>query len=213
MPASWNHKGSMKKYILVFLIFLFTGSFLTSGIYAQTDAVVNETNETEDSAVNSEIQARRDRIQEKIQAKREEVSAKLEALRDDRIKRITTRIQGRINQINRVRTAHFLRVLDRLLAILAKIETRAEKLKEEGKDTSSVVQAISSAQSAVDNAEVVVETQKEKTYQIIVQSDNSAKDDIYAVKEQLRNDLLSVQASVKAARGSVHDALLQLVSL
>lgn len=153
-------------------------------------------------------------VREEARGRREEVKARVKNLRDERKLRVVARIQERINSINKRRTEHFMRVLDRLVRILDKIQSRSDKAKTAGKDVSKVETAIAAAKTAIGDARNAVAEQVAQTYTIVVNDETTARNDIGATVKKLQEDLRSVRDQyIKPAREAVRAALRQLKSI
>lgn len=148
-------------------------------------------------------EAKREQVKENMQAKREETKAKMQNLRDQRKQKTVERIQMKLGDVNNRRTDHFLEILKRFSTILDKIESRTEKAKAVGKNVTSVETALAEARTAIATAETAVNAQKGKTYQITVNSDTTAKNDVGVMTKELQQDLQTVHDSVKAAGDAV----------
>lgn len=150
-------------------------------------------------------EAKRQEVKANVQVKREETKAKIKNIRDTRKQQIVEKIQTKLGEVNQKRTDHFLEVLKRLSTILDKIQSRTEKAKAAGKNVTSVETALASARTAITTAETAVSAQKAKTYQITVNSDTTAKNDVGVTTKQLQQDLQTVHDTVKAAGDAVQN--------
>ena len=89
---------------------------------------------------------------------------------------------------------------------MTKIGTRTDKVEENGNDVSAVRSAIISAEEAISAAQDAVNAQAEKSYIIDITDEESLRDDIKGVRDQLHDDLTAARDAVKDAREAVHDA-------
>lgn len=153
-----------------------------------------------------EARARREEAKERFQEAREEFREKLAVIRDAQKQGILEHIADRLEHVKDRWTTHFDNVLTRLSEILAKIGTRADRLEEEGRDVSSVRDAITDAEAAIDVAQDAVNTQGENSYIIEISDEDSLREDVQSVRNQLHDDLTSTRDAVKSARQAVHDA-------
>ncbi len=110
------------------------------------------------------IEAVREEAQARIKVQREKTEQHLADIRDKAKQQMAERLAKQFDNINKTWTDHFMNVLDRLDAILKKVQDRANTTAGNGKDISSVTTAISSAQSAIAAARTAVTTQAGKTY-------------------------------------------------
>jgi hypothetical protein len=118
-----------------------------------------------------------------------------------------------LNRINQRRTDHFLRVIERLRRILARIQVRADRAREAGKDVGGVEALIAQATTALDSAEQAVQAQKGKVYEINVTDETTARDEVSATVNSLHDDLRAVRDLVNDARQAVFNALQELVGI
>jgi len=135
----------------------------------------------------------------------------------DRVKqKAIERVSTQFDKLNAAWTEHLSNVLDRLGAILQKIQDRAAATAADGKDTAQVAAAIDAAATAIATAQAAVDAQAAKTYAPDVSS--TAPDTPAAalaadaqVVQQFRDAFASLRATLfddlKALRdGSVADA-------
>ncbi len=177
---------------------------------AASRAAVKEAAKERWEELKTNREAKREEVKANIQARREEVKAKVSAMRDGRKKQVVERVQSKLSDVNARRTDHFLKVLERLSTILDKIQSRTEKAKSEGKDVSSIETAIASARAAISSAESAANAQKARVYQITVNDDTTARNDVGATVKQLQEDLRAVNEKVKVARDAVHNVFQQI---
>lgn len=212
---------SRRKISILLLTFLFSATPVIAASTVQelrqenaaSRAAVKETAKERWQEIKTDREAKREEVKANIQAKREEVKAKVAAMRDARKKQVVERVQTKIGDINTRRTEHFLKVLERLSTILDKIQSRTEKAKAEGKNVTAVETAIASARTAISTAQSGVTAQKAKTYQITVNDDTTARNDVGAATKQLQEDLRVVQDTVAVARSAVQNVFNQIKTL
>ena len=142
-------------------------------------------------------QAQADRM-ELQQENREALKERLQIVKDERKRGIAENIDKRIGEVNQKWVAHWSRTLDRLSAILDKIETRAES--SEAADLDAFYLALAGAREAIDNAQVAVTTQEGKTYEIVFTDEAILGQAIRSTIADFHNDLKLTQAAVKEAK-------------
>ncbi len=149
----------------------------------------------------------KDAAREERQEARDEFRARLAEIKNAQKRERLEHVGQMLDQINERWTAHFDNVLLRLSEILAKIGTRVDKLEEDGQDVTSVRDAITDAEAAIDAAQVVVvDTQAGNSYVIEITDEESLKDDVKSARDELHTDLTAARGEVKTARQAVHDA-------
>ncbi len=163
--------------------------------------------------IQEDRKAKREEIKENVQVKRAEMKANIKNFRDERKKLVVENVQKKLADLNERRTDHFTKVLERLTTILDKIQSRTEKAKAEGKNVSSIEEATAAARTAIAAAESAVNAQKQKTYQITVNDENTAKVEVGATVKQMHADLQAVHDTVKAARQAVEKVFEQIKSV
>jgi predicted nucleic acid-binding Zn-ribbon protein len=151
----------------------------------------------------------RDTREENRQALRE----RIRTVRDENKLLALERIEDMLNRINQRRTDHFLRVIERLRSILARITTRTDRAKQAGKDVTGAEALIAQATASIDSAEQAVQTQKAKVYELNVTDETTARDEVSATVNSLHEDLRAVRDLVNDARQAVFNALQELVGV
>lgn len=156
------------------------------------------------------IESIRAETKNKVQEKREALKEDLKKIKNEKkIERIVN-IDGKLEKINEERTSSFLINLDKMDSTLGKITARMEGAKAEGKDVSSVSQAVDSAKVAITSSRSAVEVQAAKVYKITVSTENNLKTDVGESVKGLQNDLNQVRETVKTAHESVKKAAVLL---
>lgn len=161
----------------------------------------------------AEFEARKEQRQASIAARREEIKTRIAVIRDEKKRALVERIEKNLNQINQRRTDHFLKVLERLREILAKIESRTDRAQTNGKNVSNVRSAITTAETAIEAAEKAVNAQTDKVYEVTVSDESTARNDIGTTMKKLQEDLRATRDFVHKARTAVFDALRALVAV
>lgn len=153
-----------------------------------------------------DLRATRAAAREAAQAAREEAQAKRAELRDEKKQEILENLAARKDAILDKWIEHWGRIVDRLNAILEKINSRAARLEEQGADISGVQAAVTAAQDAILDAEALLDELAGKDYVLDFTDESSVGTDIRGIISQFKEDLASVRVAVKAAREATHDA-------
>lgn len=95
-------------------------------------------------------------------------------IKDKAKQQVAQRLAGQFENINKKWTDHFMQLLDRHVAVLQKIQDRADIVSGNGKDITAVTSAIKSAQTAIESARTAVITQASRTYELDTSSITSA---------------------------------------
>lgn len=162
----------------------------------------------------SSTEARREKIAEireetilKRAEIREQVRVSREDWQDQRKVEIVDRIDDALNNINERITNHLLSALEKMEAVLVRVEEAAAKAADEGKDVSAVLTAVSSARTAIVVATEAVKIQVSMDYTVAVTEESAAKEAVAAMREKLRADLAAVRATVLRVQPLVREAL------
>lgn len=146
-------------------------------------------------------------IKERVATKEAALKARLEAFKDRKKAEVVDRLNKNLNNINKKMTEQMLKYLDRITAILTKLETRVNSAKPDVKDVTAAKEAIADAKAAIDSATEAVKIQAEKDYTITISSESKARTDVQKVREQLHTDLKAVRQAVVDAKQAVANAI------
>lgn len=158
---------------------------------------------------------KREEVKQTIQVKKTEAKERFQNIKDTRKQAVVGKIEDHLAKINERITTQFSHVLERLQAILDKIQSRADRAEQSGLDVTSVDVAIGEATTAITDAEAAVLAQTAKVYTAQVSSDSAARNEVQGLMQQLRTDLSVVKEVVQNARRAVqaaHAALKNVVS-
>lgn len=133
------------------------------------------------------------------------LKARLQAFKDKKKAEITERVSNNLSKINKNRTDHFLKFLDKAAGVLNKLETRVNGTV--GKDTTSAKAAIADARVALASAKAAVQAQAAKDYTITVSSETKVRSDVTSVRDRLHQDLQAIRKQVVDAKQSVANAI------
>lgn len=169
---------------------------------------------TSTTAGKDRIEQRRQSVEEKMEERKVKMATreaalkvKLEKFRDQKKAEIADRINTNLNKINQKQTGQMLKHLDRISAILGKLEERVNKGTPDIKDTTAAKEAIVSAKEAIATATASVKAQAEKDYTITVSSESTVRRDAQKMREQLHTDLKAVRVQVVDAKQAVANAI------
>jgi hypothetical protein len=146
-------------------------------------------------------------------AHRAALEAKLAKIKDVAKRTIVERIDSNVADLNKRMTDHFANVLDQIQKVLARVTTKTDKVQADGKDVTMVRAKITAAQTAIATARTKVAAQAAKTYTINVTTENGLRGAVQTVRKALHDDLMAAQATVKAAREAVRQAIVTLASV
>lgn len=174
-------------------IFLFVTLFILACFFASSVLAKDATPST----------TRKERFQDRIEtgkvkmATREAaLKAKLERFKDKKKAEIADRVNTNLNKINQKQTAQMLKHLDKMSAILDKLEARK-----------TANAAISAARSSITSASSAVKLQADKDYTLTVSSETKVKADAEKVRDLLHQDLQAVREQVIEAKQAVGTAI------
>ena len=179
---------------------------LVGSVFAQTSSAPWQ-------ARREQIQTRKEERMASLSARKEELRARFKAIKDEKKAQILERVEDKLNKINERRTDHFLKALERLREILAKIQSRADSAEANGKNVSSVDAAITRANTAIEAAGAAVNAQADKVYELTVDDETTARNDVGTAMKALQEDLRVTRDWVQKARTAVFDALRALTRI
>lgn len=179
------------------------------------DATSSTTNrDVRKEKVQQRVETRKENVETRIAAIREKIASKeaalklrLEAFKDKRKAQIAERVNTSLNKINQNQTSQMLKHLDKMSAILGKLEARVNQAKPDIKDPQVARTAIAEAKAAIASASAAVSTQAENDYTIEVSTESKIRQDAQAQREKLHTDLKSVRQLVIDAKQKVANAI------
>ncbi len=174
--------------------------------------------------VRAEVKARVEENSSRMTEQREKAKARIAEIKDKTKQLEVERLIAQFDRINKARTEHFAKLLERYSVILQKVEDRATIALGKGKDVAVVTAEIASAKAAIATAKALVAAQAAKTYvintaMVTTTTTTTARDgqeqlmkglrtSFKALHSQLKGDLTTLRDGVmKDARKAVQDAV------
>lgn len=152
--------------------------------------------------------------QQNFEREREKLRERLRQIRDERKIRIAERIYERINDLNRIITNHYFRVLDQMERVLARIESRTAKASLRGINIPKVEEAIKEAQSKIEIAREAVKVQAGKVYSVPqIANEEELKAKFGTIRQSFHEDIVKVRNIVFEAREAVKEAAVILAQV
>lgn len=215
----------MRKNLMVLLSFLVFGAY-PSFAFAQeavtTNTALQATDETPvaytpheikampltateqtTTALHQELKETKETLHTQMKEARSDFKQKLSAIKDQRKQAIMTKLDNRINTINKNRTDKMSKRLERLDSILGKISTDEATLKLQGTNTTLLHNDIVLAQTALTSAKQAVTDQAAKDYVMDVTTDDALKTSASTTIQQYIADMKVVYQKVVAAQSTV----------
>ncbi len=204
-----------------------------------TDRTMRETTKQEIKAIRTEtrqeVRDLRDVAQEKVRASREDLKKRIEekragakeaietqrtnlkerlkTIKDERKRTTVERINERFTNLNDRITTHYANVLDQIDTVLDRVIAKTDTVEKGGKDVTSVKAAITKAHEAIAAARSALATQAGKTYAIVVEGEETLKNNVREVRDMLHGDLKGVEKMMKDARDAVRVAIVTLAGI
>ncbi|MFH1841078.1 MAG: hypothetical protein ABH807_02900 [Candidatus Shapirobacteria bacterium] len=138
----------------------------------------------------------RTETQAKIQTARQEFQTKMAQIKDTRKQALVEKIDQKIAVLNKNRAALMSGHLEKLTAILTRLETKAPDLAE-----------IAAAKKAIETAQNAVTLQAEKQYTAQITTEEALRANLGSQVKTLETDLKTNRQLIQAARQSVTLAL------
>lgn len=157
----------------------------------------------------AQIEAKKQEQQQILEEKKAELKERLRVIKDERKKAIVENISERINLLNINQTIHWNEALNKLTAILEKLSDRIAEavIIRPELDSKSIQEAINEAQTAIETARTAVQNQTGRVYTLTINTANTLKNDVGAVRQQAERDLKEVRNLVEKARQAVRNAV------
>jgi hypothetical protein len=159
------------------------------------------------------IEASREAAKQEFEDHKQEFRQKLTLIKDTRKQAVVDKLNTNCQNINEKRTDKMTRMLEKLSTILTNVSNRSASASAAGKETASVESAITTAQTAIADAQDAVTAQAGTTCTITITTEKNLKTDVGKVISGLQQDLKTVHEQVIAARKAVKDAVHALAVL
>ncbi len=160
-----------------------------------------------------DIESTRESAKRQWEQKRESMKEALRDVKDERKRATISRIGQSLNGINAHVLARYAENLEQLDRVLANINIRTNRAEVRGFALAPVRTALALASTSIATARTAVIAQSGKAYIAVISSSTTARADLTAIRDSLKNDLRAVEALVKAARTAVHAAAITLASV
>jgi hypothetical protein len=148
-----------------------------------------------------------------IDTRREEFRTKIATLKDEQKKLTAGKVDTKLTSINEKKTSKMSQALVRLQEILNRLIDKTNVAKAAGADTAAVETAINNAKTAIAAAEAAVSAQEAKTYTAPVTDESTLGSAFSTTLKQLRTDLDTVHATIKAAKTAVRQVAVELAKV
>lgn len=188
-------------FLLVCLILL--SAYPAIAIEATKSTTAREKLQERIDAKKAKVDAKKEAVAQRVETVKEKMAtreaalkAKLEKFKDKKKAEVVERANTNLNQINENQTSQMLKHLDKMSALLSKLESKV-----------GASGAYSDAKTSIASASSAVKAQAEKDYTITVTSEGKVKTDAQTVRKQLHSDLKNVRAQVIAAKQAVANAI------
>ncbi len=175
---------------------------------------------TQKGTAQQEREARQQRLQkaqETAKVKREAIAKKLKEklanIKDERKRQTVERLDTRFTEINEKLTLRLGTALDRLEDLLQKVTSRADKAEANGRNVALARTTITTAKTAIADAQSAVETQLTKTYPITITTEAQLKSAVATTRTSLNKDLKNLKETVQKAHKAVVDATKMLKNI
>lgn len=167
-------------------------------VYAQESTKAG----TRKEKIQERVEIRKEKITQRIETRKEAMATRAAALkeklknfRDQKKATAAARVSDNLNMINDKQTSQMLKHLEKMSAILKKLEDRVS-----GAQTAD-------AKAKIASAEAAVKDQAEKDYTLTLSSESKARVEAQALRQKLHSDLKAVRQTVIDAKQSVAEAI------
>jgi hypothetical protein len=153
------------------------------------------------------VEASRESAKKEFEDHKTVFQEQLARIKDTKKQRIVEKVSTNCEDINTRRSDKMTQMLGKLSTILTNVSNRAASASADGKDTSDVETAVTTAQAAIADAQLAVASQSGVTCTITITSDSTAKSEVGGMIRAFQSQLKSVYEKVVAARNAVGDAI------
>ncbi len=152
-------------------------------------------------------------IQGRVDQQRLELKERLQIVQSEQKQRVVERIDEQLVALNKRMTNHFLHVLEQIEAVVTNIETRTDRAVERGLDIGAVHGAINTAYGVIEASRAEIMGQAGIIYVIEIESEETLKINVGAVRQALHNNLKNVRDTVRAAHDATRSAAVTLAQI
>lgn len=172
------------------------------------------TGTTRKEKIQERLGTRRENTAAKIDAMKEGISSReaafkkrLEAFKDQKRAQLTDKVNTTLGRINQKQTNMMARHLEKMSAILDKLEARVNSGTPDIKDPAAAKSAIGDARKAISAAMDAVKAQAENNYTLTLSDESKVRQDAESSRKKLHTDLQSVRKKVIDAKQAVAKAI------
>ncbi|OGH16632.1 MAG: hypothetical protein A3C30_04355 [Candidatus Levybacteria bacterium RIFCSPHIGHO2_02_FULL_40_18] len=155
------------------------------------------------------VQDTREQMKEKMEA----FKSQIRAIKDTRKQLLTERIADKVASANARLTNKMDKALDHLTDILNRVTEKAAAFKAQGKDTTALDAAITTAANAITTAKNAVDAQKSKEYTANITDESTLRNTIGQMVSQFRLDIQAVHKLIVDAKQAVMKAIMEAAKL
>ncbi len=220
-------RKTISSFVFFFVVLAFSSSNSNSLVFARDYAVnpgagvsASITKGADDLKLEnkkSTDSAKKEDSENEFEAKRTELrqafQEKLKIVRDEKKKTRVERLEAQMNEINKKRTDEMLKNLNKMQALLARIEEIAKELLDKFGvkiNLTNYTAASKNAASAIAAAQAAVQAQANKIYTPNIVSEAALRVTVGQNVSQLQADLRAVREKVLAAKKALIDVYLAL---
>ncbi len=142
----------------------------------------------------------------KLTKNKDELKKKLAKIKDEKKQKVVLRINDNIALANQRILSRFSTALDKLAAIINKLDKKGQELAQKGTDVTTLNDAIKKADAAIASARTAIQTQAALTYTISISTDTNLGQDVSKTRQALHDDITKVRDTILTARDAVKDA-------
>lgn len=181
---------------------------LAPAVLAQTST---SSSTTKKDAVQQRVEQRKQTLNERLDQRKENIASRAAALKakvakfqDQQRALRVEKFNENLNKINENRTNAFLKFIDKMSEILARVEI---KVNSTSGDTTAAKAAIANAKAKIAAAKTAVENQAAKDYTVNVITEGKIRIDAKTAFDSLRQDLQTTKTTLTDAKQAVAKAI------
>jgi len=159
------------------------------------------------NAFRMEIRSRFLNRQQLLEKAREQFRAQLQNIQDERKRQIISRIEQNLNNLNKKIVDQLSLRLERLESLLAKINSRAKKMEDEGLVVTEALAKIETAQANIGDIREILSQQAEKVYVPQIVSESGLGIAAGRSYQELRGDIKVINDKLVAVKKEMANIL------
>ncbi len=156
-------------------------------------------------SVRSDAKKKLEVSQEEV--KKEEFKKKVETITDERKRKALFNLDEGFSRINKNRTEHYRKILEKLSNILTKIELKLIALEESDNQVPEVENLISEIKDKISETGNLIDSQESNVYVIAIETEENLGENVSTVKSQFKSDIGVIEEKIKEIKNLLRELI------